>query len=637
MTIEVTPAAPSVEESDTADVRPVPWTAFGGVAVLGLAAGVWATRDFYLWLDDFVFIGEAKRTPFGLDYLTEGLYQHFSPISRLVDAAAWQVLPDHTWVARGFMLLLLAVHVGAVLLVSVVLLGRTTIGLLAAAALATSLAMLPLVNWWTAGLNILPSVTGTALCLAGAVALARGGSRWWGLLAVVGYTVGVLDYETGMLAPAYALAWVLLFPGAEGRLPLPTLWRRTAWLWLALGVVGAAALVNYRLNYYVDTPGAPLGQYAEALARALFQVQLPLLLGFSDLDNRLFTWCGVAVAVVAVAALLVRAWRRPAAWKGLGFALAGFLLPIAALVLNRVGVVGQVIVTLPYYYALSSLLMVLGIAAALAEPEPAGARDRAGVRAGHRARGRVPVVPTVLVVVVVLAWAHSVGPTSRLVFVAGHRLFPDEPVNTPTYITALSSSARDVARRDPDATLLDGDVPDSVVWDQYAPYNRLNVVAPLLGIRFPIDDPDGSPYVATPRGRLVPVDLVWRQRLDVRDGVEPGLQLPPVVTPSADGACFEATSTSGVEWILPRPLRGDHLVLRAEVTVDRATPYRVYTAEGAGDYVEANNDGKAWDPSGDTWLDTISALRVDKLVINQLDPGTHVCVRSLSVGQAVAP
>jgi len=599
--------------------------------VLGVAAGVWSTRDFYLWLDDFVFIGEARRKPFGFDYLTEGLYQHFSPVSRLVNAVALHVLPDHTWAARGFTLLLFASYVGAVVLVCVVVIGRTKIGLLAAASLATSLAVLPLANWWTAAVNILPSVIGGALCLAGAVALARGGSRWWGVLALAGYLVAVLDYETGMLVPAYALAWVLLFPGDEGRLPVRALWRRTGWLWVALGVVGLASLINYRLNYYVDTPGASLGQYAEAFVRSLFQMQLPLVLGFSDLDNRVFTWCGVALAVLGLVTLLVRARRRPAMWKGLAFALAGWLLPISALVLNRVGVVGQTIVTLPYYYCLSTLMVVLGIAAALSVVEPAA---EPAAQPGPRESRRRALLPVVLLVAVALAWAHSLGPSSRLVWEAGHRLFPDEPVNDQTFVTALSESAREVASRDPSATLLDGDVPDSVVWSQYAPYNRLNVVAPLIGIRFPIDDPDGSPYIATPKGRLVAVDLEWRQQVDVREGTEPGLQLPDA-TPSDSGACFEATQASGIEWILPRPVRGDHLMLRAEVTVDRATPYRVYTAEGPGDYTEANNDGKAWDRSGDTSLDTISAHRVDKLVITELDPGVHICLRSLSVGEAV--
>jgi len=409
------------------------------------------------------------------------------------------------------------------------------------------------------------------------------------------------------------------------------LWHRTGWLWLALGGVGAAALVNYRLNYYTDTPAASLGAYAEAFARSLFEVQLPLILGFSDLDNRIFTWCGIVLAAGAVVALVIRAVRRPAMWRGLGFAAAGWLLPIAALVLNRVGVVGQTAVRLPYYFGLSTMLVVLGVAAALSVDGPQAVPPR-------RARGRMPAaVPVLLALVAVAAWAHSLDPSSGAAWRAGHQLYPDEPVNTDRFVTELRASAQEVAERDPSATLLDAVVPDSVVWPQYVPYNRLGVVARLVGVELPVDDPAGSPYVATSDGRLVPAELVWQQRLTLHRGDEPGLTLSSVsgLAGSGGGACFETAKGAAVEWLLPAPVRGDHLVVRAQVTVDRATPYVVYTAAGGSDYGFANNAGKSWDTSRDTWLDPVDAHRVDKLVITGVDAGVRVCLSSLSVGEAV--
>jgi hypothetical protein len=616
--------APGIDAGTAPRARPVPWVVFAGVAVLGVAAAVWSTRGFFLFNDDYLFLGQADRTPLGFGYLTEGLFQHFSPVSRLLNAMAVGVLPEHGWVARAVMLLLYAAYVGAVLMLSVVLIGRTWLGLLTFASLATSLAVLPLANWWTAALNILPALTGSALCLAGAVALARGRSTWWGVLAFIGYLVAVLDYETAVLVPAYAVLWVVLFPGPDGRVSLGTLWRRTGWLWVALGVVGVLTLVNYRVNYYVDTAGASLGEYAEAMARSLGQVQLPLVLGFSDLDHQLFSWCGTALAALGVLALLLRAVRRPAMWKGLIFALAGWLLPSAALVLNRIGVVGQPIVKIPYYYGLSTMLLVVGIAAALAaavDPAPLPGRLRTWL-------------PVVGVVVVALAWIQSVGPSTQIVWVAGQKLFGDKPPATDRFVSGLIDSAADL---EPDATVLNGNVPESLVWAEFAPYNRLDRVAAISGIDLDFDQPDRPAYVATTTGRLVPVDLQWREQLDVRTGTEAGLRLTDVrdLEPGDDGLCFRSTATSSVEWVLPDRQRADRLVVRADVRVDRRTAYRLFTASAGSTYAPANGDDKAWDPDSTSALDTVVAHRVDQLAFMSFTPGAKVCLAALAVGEAV--
>ena len=618
--------APGIDVGTAPRARPVPWAAFAGVAVLGVAAAVWSTRGFFLFNDDYLFLGQADRTPFGFTYLTEGLFQHFSPVSRLLDAMAIAVLPEHGWVVRAVLLVLYAAYVGAVLMLSVVLVGRTRLGLLTAASLVTSLAVLPLANWWTAALNILPALTGSAVCLAGAVALARGRSTWWGVLALAGYLVAVLDYETAVLIPGYALLWVVMFPGPEGRVPLRTLWRRTGWLWVALGVVGVLTLVNYRVNYYVETPGASLDEYAEAMARSLGQVQLPLVLGFSDLDDRLFSWCGTALAVLGVFALLLRALRRPAMWKGLTFALAGWLLPSAALVLNRVGVVGQPIVKMPYYYGLSTVLLVIGIAAALAAaadpapPSPPAAR-------GHGCR-----------------WSGSwswpwpgftqSAPARRSCGWPGRSCSATSRRPTDRFVTGLTDSAADL---EPDATVLNGDVPESLVWAEFAPYNRLDRVAAVSGIDLDFDQPDRPAYVATTTGRLVPVDLQWREQMDVGTGTEAGLRLTDVrdLEPGDDGLCFRSTATSSVEWVLPDRQRADRLVVRADVRVDRRTAYRLFTASAGSTYAPANGDDKAWDPDSTASLDTVVAHQVDQLVFTSFTPGANVCLAALAVGEAV--
>jgi hypothetical protein len=589
-----------------------------------VAVAAWAGRHAFLYQDDYVFLTQAREQDFGLDYLRGDLFGHFSPLSRLVNAAAVDALPEHLWMVRGLLLGLGACYAAAVVLLAVTALGRTRLGLVAAFSMATSLAVLSLANWWTAGLNILPAVAASAVCLTALVRVVSGGSARWGVLALASYVVAVLDYESTLLVAGYAFLWVLLFARqASGAGPLSVL-RRSWWLWVAFGVVGALALVNYRVSYYDPTPRPTTGDTLSALARSLLEVQLPLLLGFSDPAQGQRMRVGTVVAVVAVAVLLVVLARRGAGARGLVFAVAGWALPSAALVLSRVGLYGEGMVHQPYYYALSTVLVVLGLGMALSAPAATVRRQAPWLRTA------TPVALVLLGLVAGTAWVLSAGAASRAVWADPGDTAP--PEGDGPYVDRLRRTA---AALGPDATLIDGDVPGVVVLANFAPYNRLHVVAALNGVEVPFGRVDRTPYAATQAGSLVPVSIQWLQRLDIAGGAPPGLAVSGTdgpVRPGPGGACFSTTAATRLEWALPEPVRGRHLLVRADFAVPSGTPARAVVTETGRSWVPANNDGTVWAAGAAGVLDTVAVGRVARVGYDSFAPGREVCLSGLAVG-----
>lgn len=616
---------PTTDSAGSVTGPPLPLTLFAAPVVAGVAAVAWTGRRVFLYQDDYVFLTQAREQDFGLAYLRGDLFGHFSPLTRLVNAAVVDALPTNLWMVRAGMLVLAAAYAVAVVLLSVTVLGRTRLGLVAAFSLATSLAVLPLANWWTAGFNILPAVTCSALCLTGVVRLAGGGSARWGVLALVSYAIAVLDYESTMLVAGYSLLWVLLFVRRVGDPGPIAVLRRSWWLWAGFVTIGGLALINYRVNYWAPTPRATPGETAAALAASLVEVQLPLLLGFSGPGDGRLMRVGSLVAAAALTGLLIWLGRRRAGARGLVFALAGWALPSAALVLSRVGLYGEGMVHQPYYYALSTVLVVVGLGMALSAPS-----SRVGPRPARFAQV-LPVGLSMLGVVAGAAWVLSAGPAARSVWTADPGNL-GVPAGDGRYVDRLAQSG---AALEPDATLIDSDVPESVVLAAFAPYNRLHVVAALNGVDVPFGVLDRTPYAAAGDGALVPATLSWSEQLDVRTGAEAGLVItgsdgPVRAGPS--GACFATAQATRVEWAVPSPVRGERLIVRAEATVDAETPARLVVTGADGVATPANYDGTRWSPREAGALDTVATDRVHTIVYDTFAPGRTVCLMGLAIG-----
>ena len=66
------------------------------------------SRHVFLFWDDFYFLGQARESDLTWGYLTDPLFQHFSPVVRLFNIAVADAIPHHPWVVPLVLFVLLA-------------------------------------------------------------------------------------------------------------------------------------------------------------------------------------------------------------------------------------------------------------------------------------------------------------------------------------------------------------------------------------------------------------------------------------------------------------------------------------------------------------------------------------------------
>jgi hypothetical protein len=587
------------------------------VAAAGAAVLVVLSRGVFLFWDDFVFLGQAKDADLDRDYLTEPLFNHFSPVTRVVNWVAAGHVAAHPWLVRVIVCTLVVATVLTSVWWLVVVFGRTWPALAGAVLLAPSLTLIQLGNWWTAAGNILPAMVGFGVAFASFVLVVRGRSRWWAVPCLLGAGLGVLDYELPMLLFGYLGLWLVLFRDRVTADSLLQVLRRVWWVYAGLVAICGAAIVNYRLNYYeqVERPG--LVDLVHAMLRSLVHTLVPTLVGFHDPRTGWFSalslLVGWVVLVAVVGWLLV---RRRQAWRGLLFAAAGWALPTAALAVNRVSLFGVGVVDNAIYYYLPTALFVVGLLEAYRGPARGPGRP---VPVGVLRVG----VPA-LAVVVVAAYAWSVGPTQRYQLPSGAG---------PEFVEQARDSA---SRIDGSFSVVNGDVPWSVVPQDFQPFNRADVV---LGLTVPeplaFDVPKAPYYRVGADGALAPVSLRVASevvpseasvgtQLRLRNGADRSL--------TDDGLCFRTTDRTQLVWTLPDALSGDDLVLRALTHAQRQTRVvAAVTAEPGDGFDRANVDEHVWGPNRPGTIDTVVPGTVAAVKYAHFTPGVRICVSSLAV------
>jgi hypothetical protein len=611
-------ARPPAEDAEgPAPARQLPRALFVGVAVGAAALLIALSRHVFLFWDDFLFLGEARESDLSWSYLTDPLFQHFSPVVRLFNIAVVDAIPEHPWVVPLVLFALLAGVTTSVTWLMVVLHGRTRLALLGSLLLAPSLTLLELGNWWTAGVNILPALIGFYVAFGAMVQLLRGGTRLWALACFGGAAVGVLDYELPMLLCGYLGLWFLLFGSRVTSEPRLATLRRTWWVWLGVIAIDVAAAVNYRLNYYDQVPRPSAIDVVHALGRSLVRTLLPTVVGFHDPRSDVFSALSLAIGCVCL--VLLVGWlllTRAGAWRGLLFAGAGWMLPTLLLVLNRVALFGVDVVDNAIYFHLPTVLFVVGVLEAVRAP-------RRGSRIDVSRFQRV-AVPTA-VVAVVAGYAWSAGPTARYQLPLGA---------SPFFVERARDSAADLRAEVGPFSVLNSDVSGSVVPDQFAPYNRADQVLAITVPGLAFDDLSKPLYRLSDTGDLVPVAIDWLAEsapsdLALRNGTGDA-------TRTEEGLCFTSTDSVSVLWPLGESLSGPDLVIRTVAKVDATTKIRLSVRAGGESRFEgANRDQRTVSEDRSTILDTVAASSVATVRVKDFEPDVHVCVQSIAVGRVV--
>lgn len=605
------------------------WLTWTLVVAAGAAVIGYEGRSVFLWSDDYVFLPDTAKSPLDLQLLRVSLFRHFTPVSHLVNKVVVSGLADNPWLIRTVLLLLSTLVIASVGFLMVSLFGRTWIALAGTALAGPSLGLLPLVNWWTAGLNMMPALIGAALCLGAVVRVVRRPSLRWSLLAVGGYLLAILSWELGITAVAFAALWTVLFRARVTDEPLRTLLARTWRLWLVLGLLAVAAVVNFRLYYYDPTPAPSVALALDALRTSLFTVQLPMVVGL--FGPVLTTWRTVLVVSIAaffVVVVVVTLVRSRRAWRGWTFALVGWLVPVLSVVTSRVGYIGIPAVEQSMYYYLPTLLFIVGALEAWVAPSWPHREEAVAARA-PAVRRRAIAMAGLGGAAIATAFMWSTVPT---IATTNYGMIGSPTALERDYMANLVASAKALETRGAPFSVINGVAPAGLL--NFQGHNRLSQITKIYDPTLTFDAPEGPYYVPVSTGQLIPATIRWGAELSL-PAQSGALTLRGVtLEASGDAMCFRVDQPSAyVRWDLPQPATGGPVAIRTMSSVDQASRVRVSTVgEPSKDPVVTNVNPRAWSPSEDGRLDTTPEPQVSAVVFDSMSVGAKICLSSLKVG-----
>ena len=372
--------------------RPPEW--LWGLSVLAQVACAAALTGYtFFFVDDFLFMGQARTQPFGLTYLREPLFEHFSPISRALDRVLVTVAPGSFAFAHGIELVFYAAAIAAFALVARAIIGNSWAAFGFTVLFGQSIFLIRLLNWWTATANILPSSVGMMLALWCYLRWREVGSRRLLAGSFAAFAVSLLDYETAILFPAYAaLISGLVLERRPGLRSWVALAWRERWAWTGFVLLDVAALINYYSFYYYPAVRPSLHALLSYLSGALFETFVPAVVGIKYAVNPGGHPVVIAVACVVVgAAIAVTLYLRPRAWRCLAAFVLVFLLTMLPVGLTRVARYG-VSVAHVIYYQQSLQFMFLVLAAFALSPRWTGRREPSAAGRLHAMRQRLPTI-----------------------------------------------------------------------------------------------------------------------------------------------------------------------------------------------------------------------------------------------------
>jgi hypothetical protein len=367
------------------------WVSLPAQAVCALLL----TNFSFFWVDDFLLLGQARTQSFGVGYLRESVFGHFSPDLRAIDSMIIAINSGSWVVARIAAIVLYMATIAAAMFVLRGILGRTWTAWAFALVFGQSLFLIRLLGWWTSVTAILPNSLFLLLSFGCALRWFQRRGGWWLAGTLVTFALALCDYELAMVFPAYLLLARLLVmeDDLSPRHLVSVLWDER-WLWLGLMILDALTLVNFFAgHYYVKTPSPTVLQDLQFLFDTAIRAFIPAQLGYSHYPAQpgpLALALTLGIFAVGLAATLT---LRPRAWRALVALVISFSLAMLPLGLNRIWAVG-VTVGQELFYEESAALVFLVFAAFAISRRWGG--ERSGIRLPGWATGRAPALASVV-------------------------------------------------------------------------------------------------------------------------------------------------------------------------------------------------------------------------------------------------
>lgn len=476
---------------------------------LQVVAAALLTSYTYFFFDDFLFLQQARTERFGIAYLRESLFEHFSPLTRALNTLLVHVAPGSFALAHGLQLALYASAIAAFALVVRTILGNTWTAFVLTLLFGQAVFLMRLLDWWTATANTLPSTVLTLLAIAGYLRWRLTGSRAWLLTSMAAYLISLLDYETAMLFPVYlALISLLVLEEHPGpRAWVTTLWRER-WAWFGYGVLEVLALYNYYEYYYQPVAKPTLGQLGHYLWIAMFETFVPALVGIKDPEASLSAHPIVIVAAcLAVGAALVGTlYFRPRAWRCLLAFIVVFPITMAPVGLNRIGQFG-VSIGHEVRYQQSLQFMFLVLAAFALSSRWGGRRTSEDALRRWLAARTPPRGALAIVGAAALAGYGALYVTS----VDAMASASPEPREARAYVHTFLTAVHTVeAHTGSQPDLVNHEVPESIQFTSVAPYNLYSAFFGMFDSKLRFDQVAEPAYLVGDSGELLPVRFITR-------------------------------------------------------------------------------------------------------------------------------
>jgi hypothetical protein len=593
-------------------------------AQVGLAAA--ATSYTFFFLDDLLFLDQARTQTLSVGYLREQLFEHFSPMSRLLDKLLVAVAPGSFALAQAIELALYGAALLAIAFVARTILGNGWRAFAITVAFGQSVFLFRLLNWWTATANILPSTILTLVALGCYLRWREGRSRAMLAASLVAYGLAMLDYELAILLPIYAALIRLI---VIERRPGPRAWLRALSderaAWAGYLVLAMLAVVNYYVSYYRagNSRGhTSLHAFGAFVVTALVDTFIPALAGIKyAVAPTAHVAAVTAATVVFVIAVGVTVWLRPRAWRCvLAFALV-FLLTMAPAGLTKVGEFGPSTGHVLYYQQSVQFMFLVLAAFALSERWSGKRPIRSIGRTGQRIAALTAAAATVTYAVLLVSSVREMSAASW------------QPLDDRAYVSTFLASVRRVEARTGTApALVDLTVPPPRMPRELWPINSDDVFFGLFDPALAVDRIAPTVYTVARTGALVPRrfdTLALGQMSRAKAAASPG-------TPASRHAVDGCPAPSGDGWVRV-PLAhtvdttGIYAAARIRFRGVPATPVLMFAVMAArGRTVQLGPTSRLVPPRAGELIPLRVEGRVRALAF---DPPRGVCVRSVAVGR----
>ena len=574
------------------------WRGVAMVCALQVATLGWFLRVGWFFVDDFLFFSDARSPGPIWPFLRKPLFEHFSPVHRLVDLIFFRLF-GLSWLAAALVLLALAVACTiAFARLAAALIADTAIVIAVTALYAMSLFFARNVNWWTGGTHLFLLTLASLISFDGFVRWVQSRRVSNLVVALAGYAFALLTHEQAMLLPCFLLLFRLLWLDrgpARVRRWASIVWRELP-VWLAYGVLTVAALTNFLLNYYVSQDRPTMGQLVRFLWVSLAEGFIPTLalvkIPEAQLRSPTITVAvGVGLAILGIGFTIATRRRATRGWL---FFAASFLLAVVPLGAGRIAQFGVNIGREPRYQMAPAFLVALVLGLVLSEERRVPSRSHP--LAAHTRRWPVAVVIGLYLVLALRALPR--------VAVAGEAKGPRQ------FFRTFGQDVQAARSRGTEPVFFGRTVPDNVVPAWLSPLNQYAFVLPLVDAKLRVDDGRAA-FVIDETGRLVRVTFAGSRAL---------------LQPAGTG-CSPITSGRGVDVDLNPVAAGDGLILRVRSTADGQAVVRVLADDGAR--VTASDHSAPMARS--TFFSYIPLTRVVHIQV-ELIAGGPVCVDEIALG-----